>query len=68
MINPLKQTPIGPLQKIKRLNKKSEHRPRRKFIQHPIPEGGRECSLDYSNVIPLQPRQISFIEDLLGDG
>ena len=68
MNNPLKQSCIRPFQTRERPDKSPEHLPRFNFIKHPVPELGQECSLEGNNVIPLQPRQISFMEDLLGDG
>ena len=69
MIHPLKQNPSRPLQKGERPDSNVEQSPRLKFIQHPVPAKGRGRTPERNPVIPLHPpQQISFIEDLLGDG
>ena len=65
MIKPSNINNIGPPQKGVRPEKGPEQKPRiHQFTQHQSLDVGQNSS----NVIPLQPRQSSFIENLLGDG
>lgn len=65
MVEPLNKNFIAPPKIIARQEKSPEQKPKTlKCIRHQISEVGR----NRSNVIPLRSRQVSFLEDLLGDG
>ena len=68
MITPLNRNILGPPQKVARPDKSAEQTTRIQFIQPTAPEAGQDDRPNRTNLIPLHPRRISFIEDLLGDG